>query len=351
MADSGKRRYGIDLLRILSMLGIVVLHILNSGGAINETYHLWFLNTIAYSSVNCFAMITGFLYVTKDRHYQSLRKLLITTGIWCLLITVVFFTLGRSYVHGFSDIVYGLIPPLYWYGKTGGYWYLVSYVFLFMMIPYLNRVTSGMSKSQHKHFLIVLIVLASIIPTVFLRDFFYFNEGYSPFWLIVCYYIGSYIKIYEEDIKLKKGFLILFLFCSAIVALLTKIVITELTNHFLGRTIADNQFITYISPFVLANSATMLLLLRNVNVSNRRIQAFIGSLSSAAFSVYIIHCNPLIFNNLICDGFGWISNYNGFLQIAIVVAIAVAIYCVSYVLWFLFHIIEQLIGHQRNQTG
>ena len=58
-----KRNYGIDLLRIVSILGVVFLHVLGHGGILaavkNETQFAtaWFLEILAYPAVNCFVLI------------------------------------------------------------------------------------------------------------------------------------------------------------------------------------------------------------------------------------------------------------------------------------------------------
>lgn len=69
-----KRYYGIDILRIFSMLGVVLLHMLGAGGVLansvrgNENYFAaWFLEIAAMCSVNVFAAMTGFLYGRSKR--------------------------------------------------------------------------------------------------------------------------------------------------------------------------------------------------------------------------------------------------------------------------------------------
>lgn len=68
--SSGKRHYGIDALRILSMFMIVSLHILGKGGVLENTvlfskqYHAaWFLETAAFSQsivLRCAAVLSAY---------------------------------------------------------------------------------------------------------------------------------------------------------------------------------------------------------------------------------------------------------------------------------------------------
>lgn len=62
------RNYGIDLLRIVSMAMIVVLHVLGHGKLLESVeagspkyYVLWFMETMAYCSVNCYGLVSGYV--------------------------------------------------------------------------------------------------------------------------------------------------------------------------------------------------------------------------------------------------------------------------------------------------
>lgn len=60
------RNYGIEILRIIAMLMIVLLHVV--GGSLqyaesgsNKYYILWFFEIMSYCAVNCFGIITGYI--------------------------------------------------------------------------------------------------------------------------------------------------------------------------------------------------------------------------------------------------------------------------------------------------
>ena len=63
------RNYGIDLLRIYSMINVVILHIMSNGKIIYSNkysknyYSAWLLETISYSAVNTFGMISGYVMI------------------------------------------------------------------------------------------------------------------------------------------------------------------------------------------------------------------------------------------------------------------------------------------------
>ena len=63
-----KRNIGIDLLKIVSMLMIVTLHMLGHGGVLDNMppmsrcYQVaWLIEIACYGAVNCYALASGFL--------------------------------------------------------------------------------------------------------------------------------------------------------------------------------------------------------------------------------------------------------------------------------------------------
>ena len=67
-----KRNNGLDICRVLSMCGIIGLHVMNAGGVIANTDFLSVqgilmrgLIVLFYPVVNIFGMMTGWLYISK----------------------------------------------------------------------------------------------------------------------------------------------------------------------------------------------------------------------------------------------------------------------------------------------
>lgn len=74
------RNYGIDALRIVSMLMVVTLHVLGHGGVLkiaeSEKYWIvWFLEISAYCAVNCYALISGYVGVYSKYKFSNLALL------------------------------------------------------------------------------------------------------------------------------------------------------------------------------------------------------------------------------------------------------------------------------------
>ena len=83
--------------------------------------------------------------------------------------------------------------------------------------------------------------------------------------------------------------------------------------------------VSYISPFILVNSIFLVLLFANLNIkpSIRRIIKFFAPLT---FSVYIIHTNPLVWENIILNAFAEVAYYSFIIKILAVLGISCGIY-------------------------
>ena len=325
-----KKIIGLDILRFLGMFGIIGLHIINQGGVLQSVntgnyrfYLVLVLVTFFYTSVNVFGLLSGYLNINKEKNKNfRIVELVCITFFYCALITSIFYIFNICDVrtYGIKVLIHSLFPPL-----VGRYWYITCYILLFFLIPYLNLFVKNISQSNYKKLLILLFVFFSIIPNVFLKtDFFKISDGYSPFWLMYCYLIGGYVRLYNPVInhKLRKFFISLFF-----------AFILNLCVRFAFNTLFDNPnkldwFISYTSPFILCSSFLLLLIFIDINLENKVISRIFSMLSQNSFGVYIIHCHLLIFDYLYLNNFTFVNNHNGMITLLLILLIISAIYIV-----------------------
>lgn len=321
-----KRNSGIDLLRTLSMFGIIGLHIINQGGIISNLqmnttkyYVVLFMLVVLYASVNIFGIMTGYLSVNKkDNKNMRIIELLAVTLFWSFAITGVFymFNLYNIRSHGIKELICCLFPFI-----IGRYWYITCYILLFFMIPYINVLIKKLSQKQIKTMLIVLFILQTIIPNIIHSDIFALNNGYSPFWLIFCYMLGGYIRLYKDEKKIHKWHIVIPLLLAYLSNIAVKIVIWKL----LKKESDTTWFINYISPFIVWFAIEVFMLFKKIKINSNRIVVCVKYISISSFSVYVIHSNKAIFDYVIKDLFVFFNNYNG---VIIVGGILLSIVCV-----------------------
>ncbi len=330
------RNYGLDLLRIMSMIGIIGLHIYNNGGFLNSLDSNSFFYPIAliifsffYTSVNIFAMLSGYLYIEKkDIKSKNLFNLIGTVVFFCIMITVVFygFNLFDIRTLGLKTMISSLCPVLF-----DRYWYITSYCLLFILIPFINHFLHSLSKKRFQLLLFILFILLSVIPSVTLKvDFFKLNFGYSPFWLMYCYMIGSYLKMYSTLNNKKK--IILSLIISIIASSFINYLIRMSTLYFFGKMMFTDSFINYISPFNICSAVCLILIFQQIIIKKELFINIVKYFSATSFSVYIIHCHILIFDFIIKDSFKYIYEMNPVFNL---ILIFLSIFCIYIICSFL----------------
>ncbi|UVD34101.1 acyltransferase family protein [Lacticaseibacillus paracasei] len=125
MKTNNERNYGIDLLRIFSMVSVVILHNLYQGGILPQLktnnpnwWQFWLLENLAIVAVNVFAMITG--YVSMMHRFKSDRVLQVVfqTIFWSVTVSVTLYQLRMPIS---VETVKASFYPLaqFWYVNAG----------------------------------------------------------------------------------------------------------------------------------------------------------------------------------------------------------------------------------------
>ena len=317
------RLYGLGVLRIISMFGIIGLHILNAGGAfardsLTSVYGLSVsvLYILCAASVNTFAMLTGYLYVDKPNvKYKNVLKLVFTVLFYSVIITALLMAFKPGAFGSILNIITSLIPPL-----AGKYWYITCYVLLFVLIPFINKLINSLTHGQFKLLIVLLVILTSVLPTFLLTDFFKLEQGYSSAWLIVCYFIGAYIKRSKQRLS-TRTVLVLYLLC-----VITVIGVSVASWLVLKKFSVYNTLVEYTSPFIVLISVFSIYLFSKIQIKNKFLTKAIDSLSGSAFDAYILHGHPMIFVCFINDNFAIIRNLEFFKAISVILLSILAIY-------------------------
>lgn len=325
MPTKTERNYGIDALRMLAMLLVVVAHLLGPGGILEAVEFMspqykaaWLLEIIAYCSVNCYALISGYVGIHSKHRYHNIILLWMRVIFYTVGITAVFTVLfpGSVSIH---DWTRALLPTL-----SGYYWYFTAYFALFMFLPMLNLAINRLSQKQLGAVAVSLIATFSLLQTLPGRDVF--GVSSNAWWLMILYVIGGYIGKYGLFKASGSGKLFLG-YTGMILAMWLFKLIAEAgiipALSFLG----GNYLIYHTSPFMLFAGIFLLLLFERLRTS-QRINSIIKLFAPAAFSVYIIHGQPQIWNHLLEGNFSHYASLAVPLEVALVLLTAAAVYIV-----------------------
>lgn len=296
------RNIGIDLLKIISMIMVVLLHILNFGGILYNTRNLsinyeiaWLLEIIAYCSVNCYALISGYVNINTKIKYQNIIKLWLRVIFYTTIITLIFYIINPNTISNLN-LLKVFFPVLF---KT--YWYFTAYFCMFFFIPYLNILINNLNKQLAIKLFIIITILFSVLTTITPNDIFNINKGYSVIWLMILYLIGGIIKKYNLFKKWSTKKILIGIISCILITWLSKY-ITEITNlRISNKIIESTYFIEYNSITILFESIFLLVIFSRIKILNGA--KYIKYISSLSFSIYLIHMHPLIIEYLIKNKF------------------------------------------------
>lgn len=308
-----KRNYGIDLLRIFSMLTIVILHIIVNNGLLKESQILtyrgeitWLIWTLFICGDICFALISGYVYIDKEYSLLNIVKLWITVEFYSVLFGILNYLIYESKAGlSIGNILKYFFPLL---SKT--YWYFSEYFLLYLLIPLLTTGINAMSKQQLKRCLIFIIFFTTIAQNIYNSNSFELNHGFSCMWLIVLFCVGAYIKKYNpyNNVSNKRMFFIYVL--ASVFSWLWQLINRALFSQYETLNIVQaffycrhTAFISLLSPTMIIQGVSLLILFSRLNVGKAKI--FVKKLSSVSFSVYIIHSSTFFSSTII----SWLSNF------------------------------------------
>lgn len=285
-----QRHIGMDALRLFSMLLVCLFH---ASKLMDDNPYV---NALCCIAVNLFALISGYVCV------QSGWKIKRYVTLWfqVAFYSVVFFVVGRACYETGLDTQFqtGAAKCLLPVPLAGSYWYFTAYTGLFMVMPFINKLVTTLSRQQFQALLILAVGCLSVLTGLRQTPELYSN-GFNMAWLTALYLVGSYFKLYP--VRWNGAVCVaVYLLCSAAVMLL---------KYTKGYTAMD-----YASPICLASScAVFYLFARRSKWGGERISRILSGLAPYAFGVYLVHMHPYVWHCLeevgkVCCGqewFGW----------------------------------------------
>jgi hypothetical protein len=270
-----ERDSNFELCRLVCMLYIVIYHLIIH---VHEVYEdtMWGrpLRTLCHIGVVVFVMISG--YYGIRRKWSRLVELALSVSFYNalgLLIAVLLFGVPfeiKSLISVFFPIT------------NGGYWFITSYVVLYLIAPYVNIV---LEKLEKRDFLIYLTVLALIVcygGGIFDCDI---ANGRGIIAFVLSYSLGSFIRKYYKE---KTSFLtrgrrpILLYFCVfVLVFCCIAFLPTMLSKAVNYLCFGYNE----IGLFIM--SILFFLMFQNFKLKSK----FINSIATVALGIYLFHEN------------------------------------------------------------
>lgn len=337
------RNYGIDLLRIVCMYMICILHVNGQGGAM--THHLgmeasWktvvLLEVISYCACNTYGMISGYVGIDVKRRPARIVELWLTVFWYSALGTLI--GVFAFHLPAEEDTLWKAGFPTMW--KT--YWYFSSYVGVFFIAPYLNKMVKTLGDTEKKRLCLMLFLLTSVFTMVPRAsttgsDFLGIGAGYSFLWLAVMYVTGACIRELtreeggsdreEKKDLLHRGrlfYLLLFAVC-VILTWLSRFLIEDFTKAVYGQARYVRLLYSYAGPTMVISAYALLMIFKGIQPSGG-IRKIIRILSPMAFSVYLVQVQPYFWNYALKGECSFIAGEAPLLSLVMVLGCAALLY-------------------------
>lgn len=342
------RNSNIELLRIITMCGVIILHLNNSNlgkafvftkGTLNY-YALNFLECMCIGAVDVFIIISGlFMYkknkITIDKPLRLILQVIIfSAGHYLAAVTI------GSKEFSTSILTKSLLPIN---------WFVMIYIALYILSPFINVVINNIDRKTFKTLLVVCFALFSVYATGVdvISEFFgesikglstvgmYGSQwGYSIVNFIFCYLLGAYIAKYD-DVKINKSKnIILILACALLLS------VWSILNNKIGF-ITEKSAFEYCNPILIIQSVLIVVLFKSIDIKENKI---INKLASGAFVTFLLHNYFISHINI-----EKICSYNFIVLICAFIIISICIYIVCFLISIVYDFLTKPINLFLNK--
>ena len=286
-----KRKYGIDILKIIATLFVVVLHVngyvldthVSFSESVNFIWHMF--EALAYPAIHIFIMITAWFALDKVNIKKSVLNAWIQTFIICI-IGLIFSTCFKI-TYGLNEIIICIFPFL---GRA--YWYVTDFIVLIVIAPFLNNSIKASTDKQLKLITLFTFMIISVFQTFI--PFFSWTQDYSNIGLfILLYFITACIKRDISIVKRIRGYKLFFVSFVLLILSYEIFHIAGLLNFEVFKS-REMWFYQYSSPLVIFEALGLFKMFVNMDIQTNEVNSkIIKIMSNASLTTYLIHMHPI----------------------------------------------------------
>lgn len=269
MGEVSKRSSNLELCRIVCIIFILIHHLIVHGwkpfNALESSLSLSLINALCFIGVNVFVLISGYFQIKFSWHK------LLRIYLQCFIYGGIFYLIHLFYDGqsiGFS-FIYNTFLCI---SHAPGWWYIKVYLYLFILAPFINLAINNSSKKQ----LLFTILGLSIISVYF--GFIFQDpvnsDGYNLINFVWLYCIGSYLKLYVNNINFRWYYLCVYISSGIILGSL-------------GFFVKGVPIWTYNNPLLVISSISFFLFFTTLNFESK----FINYIALSTLGVYLIQEN------------------------------------------------------------
>ncbi|WP_408069575.1 acyltransferase [Butyrivibrio sp. JL13D10] len=340
-----ERENNYDLLRLLSTLAVILLHV-------NAQYYMQrsnypklevvyivesSLNIITRFCVPCFAMISGAFLLNGSRlldilgfYKQSFRKLCIPTIIYSIVLLVrdirIQFISGGNLVIPFDGLLRGAFY---------NYWYMYMLIGLYLIAPLIQIIKNNTSKKAFSIMTIIMLVWACISQ--------YYSSYRSAYSMGIVFAYCSYFMLgnilYERAHSLipLKGVKLRWSAIRSLFIILFIYIVVFYIRYRGFRYYEFDAYSNFFSPLIMVYSVVVFWFFSRISINIK-----IDFLSRYSFLVYLSH--TIVYIEL----FQWLKECLPHNEILSIIVVTVLTIVVSFIVAISFYkLINRLYARKR----
>ena len=310
-----ERESNFELMRIVSMVFIILWHVIGHGKILENSQNpaidtiFGFLKHVIIVHVNSFVLILGFFQCRSKVKPSKVVSLIFQTIFYSIVIFFALYKLGFIDNINFTLIMNVLIPF-----SSVDYWFISSYLLVYILSDYINMFLMSLSKKHLKKLIIICFGMFCIIPFITGMRFIN-NNGYNFYHFIFVYIVGVYLYRYplKESFLFSKisikSYRLILLFIFFLCASYNYFLYDFAVNHFYNNGQVFNYISSvillslgsYASPIVIVQSISYFEFFRTLCIKSK----IINYISSCVFGIYLFHENtylkPILYKLLLID--------------------------------------------------
>ncbi|MFT8469949.1 MAG: acyltransferase [Oenococcus sp.] len=272
-----------EVTRIFAMLFVVLAHFSlyepwkTSGLSVLGLTQIYFYRPFGQIGVYLFVLISAYFMSTKiptlKQSISRSKKVWLETFFYSTVIVLIY-TLVTKDIH--PRLILTSFFPFF----LNAYWFVTAYIMLVLLLPFVNKLLSTISKKEYQYLLLLSSIFTLILPPIFNTVA---SDTHGFLILFTIYLIGAYLKKYNVTIRSK------WLFISMFLSLVAFYISMNLLYR-LGVNFSRVDTFGYgVLPAIFAVS--LFILIKQRKPFHSRI---INLMAGNVFSVYLITVHPAI---------------------------------------------------------
>lgn len=291
-----KRDSGIELLRIICVLLIILHHYGAHGGfPFPKAPGQWPLVVLQeaalYGRIACsvFVMITGYYRITSDSPHPYAKVIPLVMELCFYYAAVAALTWAtQPYPIGAKEL-WKFAGSLF-----SGNWFIVYYILFSLFLPYLNPWLRSLNKKQFLGLLMLIYSIWSLEPTVAMISYVTplrietWWAGELEFFFVM-YFTGGYLRLHGDLTRHRRRWLAIF--AGAWLTLVLSVPVVNLANRWNpGAVFYDGLlFGGYNTVPAVLFAVSLFILFSNIHFYS----PLINEIAASALGVYILHDNDI----------------------------------------------------------